>query len=240
MKLNKKLVMGASTLVLGATLLGGTLAWLTSEQTVLNKFSTKSWDLDVEVEEDFDEDGAKNLLPGAVIKKEGFVKNSKELPVLVRVHIEEVWGERRNDKLLNNGVVVDEKLTEVAKKFNVAMIDTAHAPETVVGDDYFSENWELIGDYYYYKHVLKPEEQTDLVISDVTINPELTSPKISYNGEIYDVSNKYFDINLTAQAVQIENNAYLSAWEIKDEHKSEVDNLVQTALDNYQLSNSEE
>lgn len=230
MKLNKKVTLGASALVLGATLLGGTMAWLISEETVVNKFSTKSWDLDVEIDEEFDEDEAQNLLPGAEIQKEGWVTNTKDLPVLVRVHIEQVWGDQRNSKDLEQKVVGNEELTQAAIENNVALIDTALKQEYFGNLDYTSENWELIGDYYYYKKVLNPGETTDLVISDVTINPDLELP------EALQFSNKFFDINLTAQAVQIENYAYQSAWNIEEADQTAVDALVAEALANYQSS----
>ena len=224
MKLNKKVTLGASALVLGATLIGGTMAWLTSEETIVNKFSTKSWDLEVDLEEDFEKDEAQELLPGAVIKKEGWVENNKDLPVLVRVKIDEVWGHGRDN---DDNIIVDEPLTFFAKERSVVMIDTANKPENVVGDDYFSENWELIGDYYYYKKVLAPGEQTDNVISDVTINPNLTVEQ----HELY--GGKVFDINLKAEAVQIENDAYLSAWEIGQDDRAAVEKLVGDALNEY-------
>lgn len=234
MKLNKKVTLGASALVLGATLLGGTMAWLISEETVVNKFSTKSWDLDVEIDEKFDEDGAQNLLPGAEIQKEGWVTNTKDLPVLVRVHIEEVWGNERVLLPTTEGVIGevqrDDKLTQAAIDNKVALIDTALKQEDFGKLDYTSENWELIGDYYYYKKVLNPGETTDLVISDVTINPDLELP------EALQFSNKFFDINLTAQAVQIENYAYQSAWDIAEADQTAVDTLVADALANYQSS----
>ena len=231
MKLNKKVTLGASALVLGATLIGGTMAWLTSEETIVNKFSTKSWDLEVDLEEDFEEDEAQELLPGAVIKKDGWVENNKDLPVLVRVHIEQVWGDHRLVGHTTEGerfkVVINQELTDAAIAANVAMIDTAHSPETVVGEDYFSENWELIGDYYYYKHVLVPGDKTDNVISDVTINPDLTVDQHKQFG------GKVFDINLKAEAVQIENDAYLSAWEIGQDDRAAVEKLVGDALNEY-------
>lgn len=233
MKLNKKVTLGASALVLGATLIGGTMAWLTSEETVVNKFSTKSWDLEVDVEETFDPEQAKDLLPGAVITKEGWVENTKDLPVLVRVSVEEVWGEARNGKDEELKVLVDEDLTKAAIEANVAMVDTAHTPEDVYGEDYFSENWELIGDYYYYKHVLVPGAKTDLVLSDVTINPDLTTADHEQFG------GKVFDIILTGQGVQIENDAYLSAWDIEDEDLAVVTVLIQGAIGEYQNSLSE-
>ena len=64
----------------------------------------------------------------------------------------------------------------------------------------------------------------------MTINPNLTVEQHEQFGS------KVFDINLKAEAIQIENDAYLSAWDIEQEDLGTVTVLVQTALGEYQYS----
>ena len=61
----------------------------------------------------------------------------------------------------------------------------------------------------------------------MTINPNLTVEQ----HELY--GGKVFDINLKAEAVQIENDAYLSAWEIGQDDRAAVEKLVGDALNEY-------
>ncbi|MGL4337732.1 MAG: hypothetical protein ACRCST_12645, partial [Turicibacter sp.] len=71
--------------------------------------------------------------------------------------------------------------------------------------------------------------ETEKVLDDVTINPSLTTEDAQTFG------NKFFDVIVTAQAIQIENDAYKDAW-LKDVATTDVtavEELLEEAISHY-------
>lgn len=90
----KKTILTVGVVVLSlALLIAATYAWFTTEQTVLNEFSTKAdanSDLGVEIVEDFDEEKGKDFQPGLDVKKDVKVVQTGTGSAIARVRFEEV------------------------------------------------------------------------------------------------------------------------------------------------------
>ena len=82
--------------ILAIGLIGGSFAWFTSKDSITNAFETVNFgetnnmESGVKIEESFDREGAKNMIPGATKKKEVKIKNTANYNQFIRVKIDKV------------------------------------------------------------------------------------------------------------------------------------------------------
>lgn len=72
-----------------------------------------------------------------------------------------------------------------------------------------TDQWTLIGDWYYYKSILEPGEVTDLVMESVTFSPELSNG--SYT-DATDYSNKSYTLTITMEALPVDSDVTAATW----------------------------
>jgi len=162
--------------------LGGTLAWFTADAKMPNMFTTGT--VAIEIHENLDDPN--DWAPGINKKKEVSVKNVGSLPVYVRVQLTPVWGSMGEE-----GFSEDEELSID----NVIFIFNEN-----------TEDWVESGDWYYYKGVLEPEDETPLLLSSVTLDGSRTGN---------DYQGKTLKIYVNAEAVQAAPiQAALDAWQL--------------------------
>ena len=147
-KNNKPIIAIVIALVVG--LVGGTIAYFTSEETLSNQFKTKPYS--TEITETFV--SPDNWVPGTTTEKTVVAKNTGDVDVAVRVSFEEEWKDSSNNplELTTNGVTA-------------AIINYA---------DDLDSKWTKEGNYYYYNSKLTKNQSTTSFIQSVTFNEDVT------------------------------------------------------------------
>ena len=147
-KNNKPIIAIVVALVVG--LVGGTIAYFTSEETLSNQFKTKPYS--TEITETFV--SPDNWVPGTTTEKTVVAKNTGDVDVAVRVSFEEEWKDSSNSplELTTNGVTA-------------AIINYA---------DDLDSKWTKEGNYYYYNSKLTKNQSTTSFIQSVTFNEDVT------------------------------------------------------------------
>ena len=147
-KNRKPLIAIALALLVG--LVGGTIAYFTSEATFNNQFKTKPYS--TEITETFV--SPDNWTPGTTTDKTVIAKNTGDVDVAVRVSYTEEWKDASNNplSLTTDGVTA-------------AVINFA---------DDLDSKWTHDGNYYYYKTKLTKNQSTTSFIQSVTFNEDVT------------------------------------------------------------------
>lgn len=111
---NKKILGGAAAIILGVSVVGGSLAWFTSSDEAINSF--KALNVKASIVEEFDKLGAMEMVPGDIVKKDVDIKIDSSAPTFVRVKITKGWSktelEGNNIKLNYTDGVTDTNPTE--------------------------------------------------------------------------------------------------------------------------------
>lgn len=136
----------ALVLLLLVGVVGGTLAYFTSDATFENIFKTSTYS--IEFEENFE--SPDNWIPGTTTSKTVVATNTGNVDVAARVSYTETWVAADGTEL---------PLTMENSSDRVAIIN-------------FVENsgWIAVGDYYYYNQILAKDAKTTSFISGVTFN----------------------------------------------------------------------
>ena len=204
--MNKKRIVTllmAGVLTLGVV--GGTFAWFTSQDTVTNSFETLGNNGgdhrgDIEIGEEFDNDGAKKLLPGDECTKEVWVSNVADYHQFIRVSLQKSIGP-------NSSKEVDLALIEL----NMLNVGNSSG-QWVKGEDKDKNG----NDWYYYIEAVSAGSATKDILKSVTFN---------FNAED-SYKNIDFDVIVNAESVQAKNGAYKEVW--KDAGDT-VKGLLETA-----------
>lgn len=161
----KKRISLVLTAVALATLMivGGTLAWFTDKEDITNHLSTGKVDILLE-EPNFNCSTSQNVFPGDVISKDPTITNNSTREVYVRV------------KITPNGNITTVRPDQVAGCFDIVSAD-----------------WELVGDYYYYKEAVKIGGA-----NKVTLFRHVTIPTTMGNADMEKVIN----IKVEAESIQ--------------------------------------
>ncbi|MDU1313714.1 MAG: BsaA family SipW-dependent biofilm matrix protein [Clostridium septicum] len=177
-----------------AVLVGGTLAWFTSTDTVTNKFKaggngTDTTTTGVEIWEKFDSEGAGKILPGKTINKDVQVQNTATYNSLIRVKL---------TPDIKSGESTEEKLAKINLIFGDNVIKK---DESIEGNT--NVEWLQGTDgYYYYLGNVAPNGYTTRLLDDVQLDP-------TAGNEFKDVT---FDVVVDAESIQSDNGAYADAW----------------------------
>lgn len=147
MKGKKTLVALVALLLIGVV--GGTWAYFTAEASFDNVFKTQKFSAD------FTEDfvSPEDWTPGTTTKKEVYATNTGDVPVAVRVSYTEKW-------VSENGT----ELSLTQGENQVALINLTN-----------TSDWEKVGNYYVYKHILAKGEKTLSFMDSVTFNENVTA-----------------------------------------------------------------
>ena len=153
--------------VLALTLIGGTLAYYQSSGVLENKLSTKTPGGEQMVEQFTPED---DWTPGQKITKKASVENKGEVPLLVRVKMEEVWTLADGTKVEKNSKD-DAAFVSGAGQVNATDGLTA-GDGSVVIKEMTGASWvkSATDGYWYHSAILAPNVNTGDFLSSITLN----------------------------------------------------------------------
>lgn len=191
----KPIIAIALVLVLG--LVGGTVAYFTTNSTFENTFKTKPYGS--EITESFE--SPDNWTPGTTTSKTVVAKNTGDVDIAVRVSYEEKWVPASGTgtlPLLQNGN-------------RVAILNLAN-----------QSDWKLDNGYYYYHKKLSKNQVTSSFLESVTFNPNVVASSETNCTESADhlvkncqsTGNGYdgATYTLTIKVETIQFDAYQTAW----------------------------
>ncbi|MGG7178392.1 SipW-dependent biofilm matrix protein BsaA [Clostridium paraputrificum] len=198
--MNKKKII-ALLIVGGLTIgaVGGSFAWFTSSDSVMNKFSTVgvkdpldlNEDAGVKVDEIFTE--AFNVLPGEAVNKDVRVESTAGYNQYVRVKFEKSF----NTEELNT----DDNLKLIELNFKE--------------DAFTTGNWFDGGDgYYYYKIIVEAENEVENEDNkeDVDVTKYLLDSVTLSSKAGNDMKNVRFTVNAIAEGIQATKEAVEEVW----------------------------
>lgn len=172
---NKKIKGSIAGLALAAVIVGGTFAWLTATEQVDNAFSTGSTTPGINVEENFDEVLAENVVPGIGINKEVQVQNTSSQTSYIKVHISKTLPE--DSKIKKDDIVLD---------FAENLTTTGEAGKWIYGgkDIEKGDTSEGEGWYYYVGKVETGNYTESSLLQSVTLSGGVeleAGTKVDYN-----------------------------------------------------------
>ncbi len=218
--MNKKKL--AALLISGALaigIVGGSLAWFTSTDSVENEFATGTTedsepDAGIKIDETFDEDSAKKIVPGTEINKDVAVKSTANYAQFIRAKLTL----KIKDE---NGNYVEKKLTDnysdgvtYGELINLKYFKDASGN---LGED---GKWIQDGDYFYYMTVVPGSGTTSKLLDSVTLNSKADNTW----------KNKEFEVVVDALGVQASNDAFVDVFK-------EASSDTITTLKSLQVSN---
>lgn len=189
--MNKKVQALVVSGVLTVGVIGGTLAWFTSQDSVKNTFNTASSNGDngkgIKIIEEFVE--PKNMLPGDTVNKDVQVSNTATYDQFIRVKL--------IPKFVDPKTSDRKEITEV----NGKTLDTNNIILNFTKNLKTDKNdgpWIKAGDYYYYMGKVAPNKLTSMLLDSVTLSKDAGN---EYQGLV-------FDIDVEATSTQASNDAY--------------------------------
>lgn len=191
--MHKKKILSVSAVILGLSLVGGSLAWFTASDSALKNF--KALNVKAEIVEDFDEENALKIVPGDTIKKDVDIKVDSVAETFVRVKIEKGW----------------KNVSDPSKGNNIQLNFSKEDETSVVSEIIDEEKWFEQDGYLYYIGTVKKGDKLDLLDS-VTFVPTKDS---SDDDNIYQ--DKEMQVNVKLEAIQAKNNAFVTGWGIDEE-----------------------
>ncbi|EGT3613256.1 hypothetical protein E5N06_07855 [Clostridium perfringens] len=193
--MSKKKIIGlciAGVLAVGS--IGGSLAWFTSSDSKTNQFSTASTDnpsnpnSGIKIDEKFDENKAKNRLPGDEVTKQVNVINTATYDQLIRVKIKKVWKDAKGEEKPD----LDTKNINLNFENNLTDSNKPEEGKWIEGSD----------GYYYYNGIVNPDGQTANLLESVTLSKDTTN----------EFKGLKFDVVVDSEGVQAANGAVNDSW----------------------------
>ncbi|MFR3498204.1 MAG: BsaA family SipW-dependent biofilm matrix protein [Paraclostridium bifermentans] len=200
--MNKKVQVLAVSGVLTVGVIGGTLAWFTSQDKATNTFNTASNKDNngsgIKIVEEFEK--PTNMLPGDSVNKDVQVSNTATYDQFIRVKFVPRFVELGKD---SDGKEVRTSITE-----RKASDGTMHQLDTTKIILNFTENLKTDGSngswikgndgYYYYMGKVAPEKWTNTLLDSVTLDKNSGNDYIGLG----------FDIDVEADSTQASNDAH--------------------------------
>ncbi|MBN8048035.1 BsaA family SipW-dependent biofilm matrix protein [Paraclostridium bifermentans] len=200
--MNKKVQALVVSGVLTVGVIGGTLAWFTSQDKATNTFNTASNNGEngkgIKIVEEFEK--PENMLPGDNVNKDVQVSNTATYDQFIRVKFIPRFVELGKD---SNGKEVRTPITE-----RKASDGTMHQLDTTKIILNFTENLKTDGSngswikgndgYYYYMGKVAPEKWTNTLLDSVTLDKNSGNDYIGLG----------FDIDVEADSTQASNDAH--------------------------------
>lgn len=206
--MNKKVQALAVSGVLTVGVIGGTLAWFTSQDKMTNTFNTASnSDSDgsgIKIIEKFDKPD--NMLPGDEVNKDVQVSNTTTYDQFIKVKLTPKFVD-----VNNNRTVITEK---DGKQLDIQKIKLNVVKENVNGSKSSGTWFDGKDGYYYYMGKVAPDQFTNTLLDSVTLAS--------------NAGNEYrglgFDVDVEAESIQASNDSYKD-WVKSDELKDIFKNL---------------
>lgn len=207
--MNKKFkytsLVAAGAVTLG--LVGGTLAWFTAQDEVVNKFSTTGNEYNpedpnagIKIVEDWNEKDGKNITSGTEVNKDVQVKNIEQYDQFIRVKFTPQFVKVNDDG--TRTPYTEEGISNEMIELNF----TSHLVKDGT-HDLNEGDWVQVGEYYYYIGKVGAGSHTNTLLDSVTLSSK--------------AGNKYrglaFDVVVTADSIQASNGAYAD-WADKSLH----------------------
>ena len=204
---------------------GGTLAWFTSEDSVTNVFETgKVTQPDggngVEIYEKFTP--PTNLVPGDTTDKLVQIKNTTSYDSFIRVKITPTWvdgdGEVDDTLPVNNiGLnFVEGRVVDIGK----IEIEGEGEGKTIKNVGSFAGKWVEYDGYYYYINKVAGGGFTNTLLKSVKFNTIEGNSK-----EDNDYRGKTFNVKVDADSIQADNEAYTS-WNGSNDGAEKINLLL--------------
>lgn len=199
---NKKIAIMIAAVTVTVGIIGGTLAWFTSSDSVENIFTTG--EVKEKIEEVFTP--PTEWLPGDVVNKDVWVNNTGKSDAFIRV-----WFEVKVENLDGNLDVMP--ASEIKENMELKFTDfvTGSNPKWMAdGKESIVENTYTTSKYYY-SEIVSPKEGTEKILDSVTL-------KSSAGNEW---ANKKIVVTAYSDAIQTANKAYES-WEINNQEINDL------------------
>lgn len=162
---------------------GGSLAYFNQDLEAVNVL--KAGNFDTELVEEFRPEDGKDWKPGTTVNKDFAVKNSGDVPMVVRVSFQETWEKDDGAYVTIDTTEKEEGHGEADNKF-----ESVWQEETTDGltdkDDSVVEKtlnlgkeWVYSDGYYYYTKTLPAGATTEYLLDDVTLSKDADLGKIT-------------------------------------------------------------
>ena len=219
------LIMGA---LLAVGIIGGSLAYFTSQDIVPNKFATTGDETndgsDIKIVEEFDEDEAGKVEPGTTITKHVQIKNTDDYNQLIKVRFEVVLLDSKGNEVeeletykyngtTDTGAMAKDATTITATDLknnlnatfaddNITNLLPSSAPNKWYNKRGAAATTNTLDDEYYYLGHVTPDRFTEDILKSVQLKPEAG---IEYKGI-------NFLVKVIADGVQASNDAFVSEF----------------------------
>lgn len=162
---------------------GGSLAYFNQDLEAVNVL--KSGDFDTEIVEEFRPEDGKDWKPGTTVNKDFAVKNSGDVPMVVRVSFQETWEKDDGAYVTIDTTEKEEGHGEANNKFESVWQENATDGLTDKDDSVvektlnLGKEWVYSDGYYYYTKTLPAGATTEYLLDDVTLSKDADLGKIT-------------------------------------------------------------
>lgn len=162
---------------------GGSLAYFNQDLEAVNVL--KSGDFDTEIVEEFRPEDGKDWKPGTTANKDFAVKNSGDVPMVVRVSFQETWEKDDGAYVTIDTTEKEEGHGEADNKFESVWQEEPTDGLTDKDDSVvektlnLGKEWVYSDGYYYYTKTLPAGATTEYLLDDVTLSKDADLGKIT-------------------------------------------------------------
>lgn len=162
---------------------GGSLAYFNQDLEAVNV--RKSGDFDTEIVEEFRPEDGKDWKPGTTVNKDFAVKNSGDVPMVVRVSFQETWEKDDGAYVTIDTTEKEEGHGEADNKFESVWQEEPTDGLTDKDDSVvektlnLGKEWVYSDGYYYYTKTLPAGATTEYLLDDVTLSKDADLGKIT-------------------------------------------------------------
>ena len=162
---------------------GGSLAYFNQDLEAVNVL--KAGNFDTELVEEFRPEDGKDWKPGTTVNKDFAVKNSGDVPMVVRVSIQETWEKDDGAYVTIDTTEKEEGHGEADNKFESVWQEEPTDGLTDKDDSVvektlnLGKEWVYSDGYYYYTKTLPAGATTEYLLDDVTLSKDADLGKIT-------------------------------------------------------------
>ena len=162
---------------------GGSLAYFNQDLEAVNVL--KSGDFDTEIVEEFRPEDGKDWKPGTTVNKDFAVKNSGDVPMVVRVSFQETWEKDDGAYVTIDTTEKEEGHGEADNKFESVWQEEPTDGLTDKDDSVvektlnLGKEWVYSDGYYYYTKTHPAGATTEYLFDDVTLSKDADLGKIT-------------------------------------------------------------
>lgn len=162
---------------------GGSLAYFNQDLEAVNVL--KSGEFDTEIVEEFRPEDGKDWKLGTTVNKDFAVKNSGNVPMVVRVSFQETWEKDDGAYVTIDTTEKEEGHGEANNKFESVWQENATDGLTDKDDSVvektlnLGKEWVYSDGYYYYTKTLPAGATTEYLLDDVTLSKDADLGKIT-------------------------------------------------------------